>query len=256
MPINSYDIIADLYDTYVPATFDIDFFVKEAKKCQGEVLELMSGTGRVSIPLLEAGVKLTCVDLSSELNAVFARKLHQAGLHAEIVQMDVRELALGREFDLVIIPFHSFAHLVTPADQRKALQRIQRHVRPGGIFICTLGNPAVRSQTIDGQLRLFRRYALPDRKGNLLLWILEKPNPEDPHIVEAMQFFEEYDAQGLLTARRLMELAFRLTGRDEFEQLAVQAGFKIKAFYGDYTYADFKADSSPFMVWILEKPGG
>ncbi len=255
MPVNSYDIIADLYDTYVPATFDVDFFVKEAKKCPGEVLELMSGTGRVSIPLLEAGVKLTCVDLSAELNAVFARKLHQLGLKAEIVQMDVRELALGRQFDMVIIPFHSFAHLAAPADQRKALQRIQRHLRPGGVFICTLGNPAVRGQTIDGQLRLFSTYELPDRKGSLLLWILERPNAEDPHVVEAMQFFEEYDAQGLLTAKRLMELTFRLTARDEFEQLAVQAGFKIKAFYGDYAYAEFKPDSSRFMVWILEKTG-
>jgi hypothetical protein len=56
MEINNYDYIADLYDIYVPVTFDIDFFVRETKKSSGEVLELMSGTGRVSIPLLEAGV--------------------------------------------------------------------------------------------------------------------------------------------------------------------------------------------------------
>ena len=55
MEINNYDYIADLYDIYVPVTFDIDFFVKETKRSSGEVLELMSGTGRVSIPLLEAG---------------------------------------------------------------------------------------------------------------------------------------------------------------------------------------------------------
>ncbi len=66
MKFNDYGPVANLYDIYVPATFDFDFFINETTKSKGEVLELMSGTGRVSIPLLEAGVKLTCVDLSAE----------------------------------------------------------------------------------------------------------------------------------------------------------------------------------------------
>ena len=92
MEINNYETIADLYDIYVTDTFDIDFFVNETKKSSGDVLELMSGTGRVSIPLLEAGVKLTCVDISAELNAVLENKLQQMGLNADIYQMDVCEL--------------------------------------------------------------------------------------------------------------------------------------------------------------------
>src|SRR5512135_1293635 len=121
MKINDYNPIADLYDIYVPATFDIDFFVNETKKSKGEVLELMSGTGRVSIPLLEAGVKLTCVDLSAELNTIFQEKLVQKGLKADIYQMDICELDLHKKFDMVIIPFASFAHITSPQDQRKAL---------------------------------------------------------------------------------------------------------------------------------------
>ena len=64
MQYNDYDIVADIYDTYVPVDDDLDFFISETKKSPGEVLELMSGSGRVSIPLLKAGVKLTCVDIS------------------------------------------------------------------------------------------------------------------------------------------------------------------------------------------------
>ena len=94
MEINNYDYIADLYDIYVPVTFDIDFFVTETNKTSGEVLELMSGTGRVSIPLIEAGVKLTCVDLSAELNAILENKLRQMRLKADVYQMDVCELEL------------------------------------------------------------------------------------------------------------------------------------------------------------------
>lgn len=250
MEINNYDYIADLYDIYVPVTFDIDFFINETKKAAGEVLELMSGTGRVSIPLIEAGVKLTCVDLSAESNSILESKLRQKGLHADVYQMDVCELELNKKFEMIIIPFHSFAHIASPDVQRKAIARIQEHLLPDGTFICTLGNPTTRRKAVDGQLRLYRSYPLPDNES-LLLWGVENFNDDDDQIVEAMQFYEEYDAKGVLKSKRLLELHFRLTQRDEFEELVKEEGFKVKAFYGDYAYSEF-SDDSPFMIWILE----
>ena len=251
MKANDYDPIADLYDIYVPATFDIDFFVNETKKAKGEVLELMSGTGRVSIPLLEAGVKLTCVDLSAELNAIFRQKLAQKGLKVDVYQMDVRELDLHKKFDMVIIPFGSFTHITSPADQQKALVRIHEHLSPGGMFICTLANPALRKQAVNGQLRLFRTYPL-EHGGSLLLWILEEFRPEAAQVVQALQFYEEYDANGSLLSKRLLELHFRLSGKSEFEEIAKAAGFRVRDFYGDYTCAEFNEAGSPHMIWILE----
>ncbi len=250
---NDYGPIADLYDTYVPVTFDIPFFLEETRKAQGEVLELMSGTGRVSVPLLEAGVRLTCVDLSPELNAVLCDKLVKRRLIGRVFQMDVRKLDLGKQFAMVIIPFHSFAHLTSPEDQCEALKRIHAHLIPGGTFICTLGNPVLRGQAVDGQLRLYRKYPLENRQGTLLFWIVEKTDPTDPQIVETTEFFEEYDTQGILTGKRMIEVRFRLTSRAEFEALAVAAGFTIEALYGDYLYGEFREGSSPYMIWVLMK---
>jgi SAM-dependent methyltransferase len=253
MGINDYDGIADLYDIYVPATFDIEFFVDHTKNVSGEVLELMSGTGRVSIPLIEAGVRLTCVDISAELNAIFKKKLQQLGLQAEVFQMDVCELDLEKQFEMVIIPFSSFAHITKPADQRKALESIWQHLKPGGTFICTLGNPEVRKKAIDGQLHLFRTYPLPDIGGKLLLWIRENFSPKDEKVVEAQQFYEEYDAGGNLIKERLLELSFRLSEREEFGELISEIGFRVQALYGGYSGAEYEQDS-PMMIWVLEKP--
>ena len=254
MEINNYDTVADLYDTYVPVTFDIDFFLNETRKTSGEVLELMSGTGRVSIPLLEAGVKLTCVDLSAESNAILEKKLQKIGLKADIYTMDICELELQKQFEMVIIPFHSFAHITSPSNQQKALDRIFQHLAPGGTFICTLVNPAIRKQAVDGQLRLLRKYPLVDQ-GMLLLWIMENISDDDDQLVEAMQFYEVYDSNGVLTSKRLLEIHFRLSRKSEFEELAMRAGFQIKAFYGDYSYSEFNAENSPFMIWVLERAG-
>lgn len=253
MKVNDYDPIADLYDIYVPATYDIDFFLRETARAKGEVLELMSGSGRVSLPLIQAGVKLTCVDISAELNAILRKKLVAAGLEADIVQMDICSLQLQKQFEMVIIPFHSFAHLVSKNDQQAVLERIHAHLLAGGIFICTLGNPSLRGKTVDGQLRLFRKYSLPEDGGTLFLWIAEKFDPDDPQVVQADQFFEEYDQNCVLKSKRLLELHFRLTEKEEFEAMAIEAGFRIKEFYGDYAYSRFQPESSPAMVWIMEK---
>jgi len=56
-----YDRVADIYDLYVTSGLDVSFYLEEAGKVVGKVLELMCGTGRISVPLVEAGVDLTLV---------------------------------------------------------------------------------------------------------------------------------------------------------------------------------------------------
>lgn len=253
MDINNYDIVADLYDIYVPVSYDLDFFLDETRKTTGEVLELMSGTGRVSIPLLDAGIKLTCVDISERSNAILRSKLEQKGLKADVFTLDICEMDLQKQFSMVIIPFASFAHITSQSDQRKALQNIYRHLMPGGIFICTLSNPVLRSREVDGQLRLANTYSLPNHQGNLLLWILEQFDPDDEHVVQAYEFFEQFDLNGVQTSRRLMELNFRLSPLDEFKTLLKDCGFSVQALYGDYAYHEFVAHSNSYLIWILQK---
>src|SRR5579884_320723 len=205
--------VADLYDAYVTTTVDIPFFVAQARAASGPVLELMAGTGRVALPLAAAGVALTCVDLSAPMLARLRAKLSARGLTAATYQMDVRELALpARDFALAILPFQSFAELLTPDDQRAALTRIVAHLATGGRFICTLHNPRVRQRAIDGQLRLLGTFPLPDRAATLLLWSVQQRVDDGP-VVRAAQLYEVYDADGRLEDKRWLDVRFRLVER-------------------------------------------
>lgn len=103
-----YEQIAHLYDSYLRFTDDLPFFLEDCSKIDGSVLELMCGTGRISIPLLEAGVSLTCVDASSAMLSILRQKLTARGLSAAVVQADVTGLKLDSTFDLVVLPFQSF----------------------------------------------------------------------------------------------------------------------------------------------------
>ncbi len=115
---------------YVPAEYDIPFFLSEALKISGPVLELMAGTGRVSLPLIEAGVNLTCVDNSPEMLAILEEKLKTRGLKASLIPLDICQLDLPGKFNAALIPFNSFAHLISVEQQKEAMQRIVRHYPP------------------------------------------------------------------------------------------------------------------------------
>lgn len=244
-----YARIAELYDAFVKTDYDVLFFIQEARAADAEVLELMAGTGRLTIPLIEAGIPMTCLDFSAEMLAVLRRKLTERGLRAEIHQRNVCDFELGRQFKLIILPFQAFPELTDVEDQRRALQRIRQHLRPDGQFICTLHNPPVRLKYVDHQLRLAVREERAEG-GHLLVWLLQQHHPAT-QVVEVLEFFEEYNAEGLLISKRYSALQFHLLEKARFEQLFTEAGLEVVALYGDYQKNPFMEATSPFMIWVL-----
>jgi SAM-dependent methyltransferase len=247
-----YDRVADVYDLYVTTDLDIGFYVEEATKVQGKVLELMCGTGRVSIPLLEAGVDLTCVDASAGMLARLEERLHARKLKAKVVRADIRHLDLGEEeFELALIPFHSFAELLTPRDQELAMRAVFGSLREGGRLVCPLHNPAIRARSTDGALRL--NGSFPTAEGGLLVVSGFETLDESSGMVDRLQFYEFFDASNELRAKRALPMRFALIHRIRFTELANAVGFVAVALYGDYGRSEYLEKSSPFMVWILEK---
>ena len=247
-----YDRVADIYDLYVTSDLDIGFYVEEATKVQGKVLELMCGTGRVSIPLLEAGVDLTCVDASAGMLARLQERLRVRKLEARVVRADVRHLDLGEEqFELVLVPFHSFSELASPRDRELALRAVFGCLREGGRFICPLHNPAIRVRSTDGALRL--NGSFPTAEGGLLVVSGYETLDESSGMVDRLQFYEFFDASNELLAKRVLPMRFALIDRISFTELANAVGSVPVALYGDYGRSEYLEESSPFMVWILEK---
>ena len=249
-----YDRVADVYDLYVSSDLDIGFYLEEAAKARGgRVLELMCGTGRVSIPLLEAGVDLTCVDASAEVLARMEERLRGRKLKARIVQTDVRRLDLGEkeQFELVLVPFHSFSELASPRDRELTLRAVSSCLREGGRLICPLHNPAIRAGSTDGALRF--NGSFPTADGGLLVVSGFETLDQSSGVVDRLQFYEFYDASNELLAKRALPMRFALIDRSEFTEAAQEAGLIPVALYGDYGRGEYLEESSPFMVWILEK---
>jgi hypothetical protein len=48
-------------------------------------------------------------------------------------------------------------------------------------------------------------------------------------------------------------MEFELIEENTFREMALEVGFEVKAIFGDYSSAEFDAETSPVMIWELEK---
>jgi len=243
-----YDSIAELYDLYVSTDYDHSFFISEIKTKGLRVMELTSGTGRLSIPLIEAGANLTCVDISKGMLDVLSEKLKERNLPARVVCSDICDLDFDSEFELVIFPFQSFMELVGKDKQQTALRAIYRTLEDGGRFICTLHNPAVRKKGVDGVLRIVGTF----QKDSGMLVVSGFEQGGNP-VVSRHQFFEYFDEAGNQLWKRVLPMQFEFIDKEDFQEMAGSIGFKVTALYGNYDRSEFDPTRSPVMIWMLEK---
>lgn len=245
---NNYDLVSDIYDTYNISDYDIDFYLNRYKNFFGTAVELMAGTGRLSIPLLKSEIKLDCVDISKGLLEKLSNKIMSEKLLSNIYCQDIRYLNLKDHYDLIIIAFNSFSEIVDKEDQNKVFKSIYNILTDSGEFIFTLYNPQFRRKSINNNIAFINEYSYNNEKIIFSMTSFEKNN-----IVKVKQFYEFYNEFGTLTNKRLLELAFRLMDKVEIENLIKDTGFKIKEFYGSFDMKEYNEKESSFMIYVLQK---
>ena len=134
--MSSYDKIARVYDPWSRSVVeDVPFYVDEAVRSGGPVLELGVGTGRIAVPVAASGVRVVGVDLSAGMLEVAGERAALAGVELDLRQGDMRDPPVEGEFPLVLCPFRSLLHMETDTDRRAALRAIARCLSGDGRFV-------------------------------------------------------------------------------------------------------------------------
>ncbi|KRB39051.1 class I SAM-dependent DNA methyltransferase [Microbacterium sp. Root180] len=109
----------------------------------GAAVEFAVGTGRVAIPLHEAGVPVTGIELSHAMIARLREKVGEDEI--PVVQGDMATSSVGEGFTLAYLVFNTISNLLTQDEQIECFHNAARHLVPGGRFVVELWVPQLRA---------------------------------------------------------------------------------------------------------------
>ncbi len=246
-----------LYDLCVVEDFggDVRWYCEQAKASGGPVLELGAGTGRITLPIAETGVEITGLDLDARMLDALGAKVAAAGADVQhrviLVERDMRDFRLEREFGLVIIPFRAFLHNLTFEDQLACLRCVYAHLRKDASLAFNVFHPSLKFMAAnEGSMSRIWRWtdevALPD--GG---WIMRsESNRYDTvrQLAHSRHRFERFNAEGELveTFIQRLELAYLYPG--ELRRLLETAGFEDIEIRGGFDERPFTQDGDELVV--------
>jgi len=137
---HGWDAYAKFYDWENARTAgrrDVPFWQGVTQRLGGRVLELGSGTGRITIPLAKAGVPIVGVDRSAPMLSYARRRWRRTRRPGALAltRADIRALPYEEgAFDIVVAPYGILQSLIRDKDLAATLAEAHRVLAPGGRF--------------------------------------------------------------------------------------------------------------------------
>ena len=228
------DGFADVYDDWYHGISDVDVTVVELLDLAGSgpVLELGVGTGRLAVPLAEAGlgqqVAVVGIDASAAMLARLAWR--DPGRLVETILGDMRYDLPDGPFALVFAAYNTLFNLTDEGAQARCFVDVALRLRPGGRFVIEAFVPdepprrgdsvTVRSITAD---RVVLSVSVAD------------PN----HQLASGHFVEITEATGI----RLRPWSIRYSTPAQLDQYARAAGMTLEHRWESFGRVPFDDDS-------------
>lgn len=255
-----YDLWVDYYDiihTGLPG--EAEFYVGQAVRLNAETLELGCGTGRIAIPMAMSGVNVVGLDNSREMLRLCREKKKRIGTTPgtlEIVEADMAGFQLDRSFDLVVIPYRAFMHLLTQESQAGCLACVHKHLRPEGLLMANLwvpqsGHLARHKADGDGMLGFAGRYPLPCEDGFLVHYVAAWCDEERQLFTEE-HLIHEVNEKGEVLHSAILPMQRAWVTPEQMRQKLDAQGFAVEAVFGDFDCTPFSTKSTE-MIWIARK---
>jgi SAM-dependent methyltransferase len=229
-----YDRIADLYDPWSRSVVeDVGFYVEEAMRSGGPVVELGVGTGRIAVPVAAEGIRVIGVDSSPGMLERCRERAELAGV-SELVDLrlgDLREPPVTERVPLVTSPFRAFLHLDDDDERRRALRAAQDLLLPAGRLVFDVFRPSREDIEQTHGRWLERERGIWERA----LW-----DEESRRLVLSV----EGDEGGATMALAWID-------PDEWAALLAECGFVVVERYGWFDRRPYRGGEDT--VWIAER---
>jgi ubiquinone/menaquinone biosynthesis C-methylase UbiE len=234
--VTLYDAIARIYDPWSRSvTEDIAFYVEHALASGGPVVELAVGTGRVAVPIAEAGLPVIGVDSSPGMLAVARESAVAAGV-GHLVDLrvgDLTEPPVAERVPLVICPFRTLLHMPGEAEKLRALSAARALLEPAGAFLFDVFAPSPED--------------IAETHGR---WL-----EREPGIEELAAWNEETRTLSLSVRSEDTQATFHLhwLSAPEWQRLLDEAGLEVEALYGWFDRRPYEGDED--MIFVCRRRG-
>ena len=121
---------------------EVAWYAARLPRNAGLVLEVMAGSGRLLVPLLEAGLQVHGVDASEAMLAACAKRIAEAGRTTQLFRQSPAALNLPNRYAAAFIAAGSFQRLADPVSALDALLRIRAHLVDPGLLLLDLFVPS------------------------------------------------------------------------------------------------------------------
>jgi SAM-dependent methyltransferase len=239
------------YDLLMPGPNDLPFYRRQVELYGQPVLELACGTGRLTVPLGQAGFDITGLDVSPAMLAVARAKAERCGATIILSEGNCIDFSLNRKFHLIFIAENSLSHLLERKDVEACFRCVRQHLAPGGRFVVDVFTPSARILARDGaQPYPIGEYEDPDGGGRIRATETSEYDAatQVKHIVwhhERIGKAEHWD----------VPLKLRMFYPQEIDALLAYNGFVIEHKYGDFNGSPFGAASAKQLI-VCSDPSG
>lgn len=195
------------------------------------VVELGSGTGRLALPLFDAGFRVLAVDISFAM-------LTRAGRGPTLLQADITALPLrDRSADVVVVAYNTLFNLPSRALQQQCFDEVARVLRPGG-SLAIEAFVAPTSAATDFGLSTRSHPSNPTAQ----LTIVTGPHPTEPDVIVGSHV-EHGDSRTC----RPWQLLYQ--DPNQLDAAARRADMALDGRYGDWSSSRFDNESDRHVSW-------
>ncbi|HNV69081.1 MAG TPA: class I SAM-dependent methyltransferase [Candidatus Ozemobacteraceae bacterium] len=233
----------DIYDKMNPFISDLSFFEKWSRQSRGDVLELCCGTGRLTIPLHQAGIPISGLDITPTMLDAARAKCAKAGLQIPLHQGDIRTFDLAKKFSLIFIPFNSLQHTYSIEDLEAVFSRVKAHLNPDGLFIFDVFNPSIHMM-VDREREIGEAFRFPLDDGRELV-VRERCHYDAGTQINQVTWFFRIDQEEEHPEQLHMRCFFPL----ELTMALKYNGFSVVHRFGAFDESPFTS-ASPKQIFV------
>ncbi len=231
--------VAANYDTSVAGRFAPDVIAPAVEVLTeladgGDVVEFAIGTGRLALPLAEAGVPVSGFDASQPMLDELGKKAGSDRIAVSIG--DMTTTCIADDAALVYLVFNTIGNLRTQAQQVACFRNAAAHLAPGGCFLIETNVPRLASLPPGETVRPFE--VTPHHLG-----FEEFIDPVNQILISHHYFINGDNV-------RTLSGAFRYVWPSELDLMAELAGMMLESRWADWHRAPFTGDSPAHVsVW-------